>query len=57
MVMRLDGTVIQVDVVIVSSRVGTPPPPPPFWVPPLSEANFKSYPLVLRAIQIGACKL
>ena len=40
-----------------------PPPPgfsegtPPFWVPPLSEANLKSYPLFLRTIQIGACKL
>ena len=39
------------------------PPPafsegtPPFWVPPLSEANLKSYPLFLRTIQIGACKL
>ena len=30
---------------------------PPFWVPPLSEANLKSYPLFLRAIQIGTCKL
>ena len=29
----------------------------PFWVPPLSDANLKSYPLILRAIQIGACKL
>ena len=28
-----------------------------FWVPPLSEANFKNIPLFLRAIQIGACKL
>ena len=53
MVMRLGGRVIQVHVVIVSSRVGTRP----FWVPPLSEANLKSYPLFLRAIQIGACKL
>ena len=26
-------------------------------LPPLSEANIKSYPLFLRAIQIGACKL
>ena len=31
--------------------------PPPFCVPPLFEANLKSYPLFLRAIQIGACKL
>ena len=30
---------------------------PPFWPPPLSEANFKSYPLFLRAMKIGACKL
>ena len=37
----------------VSSSVGTPPPP----FPPLSEANLKSYPLFLRAIQIGARKL
>ena len=34
---------------IVFSRAGTPPfprepPSPPFWVPPLSEANLKSYP-------------
>ena len=48
-----------------TSRDGTPPPSPPgfsegtppFWVPPLSEANLKSYPLFLRTIQIGACKL
>ena len=39
---------------IVSSRVGTPPS---FLLPPLSQANLKSYPLFLRAIQIGACKL
>ena len=39
---------------IVSSRAGTPPPS---GYPPLSEANLKSYPLFLRAIQIGACKL
>ena len=32
-------------------------PPPLFWVPPLSEANLKNYPLFLSAIQIGACKL
>ena len=25
--------------------------------PPLPKANLKSYPLFLRAIQIGACKL
>ena len=34
-----------------------PPPPPLFGYPPLSEANFKNYPLFLTAIQIGACKL
>ena len=34
-----------------------PPFPFFFWVPPLSEANLKSSPLFLRAIQIGACKL
>ena len=40
---------------------GWNPPPPPFsegiGVPPFSEANLKKYPLFLRAIQIGACKL
>ena len=30
---------------------------PLFWLPPYSEANLKSYPLFLRAIQIVACKL
>ena len=39
----------------------TPPPflwePSPFLVPPLSVANLKKYPLFLRAIQIGTCKL
>ena len=39
---------------IVSSRVGTPPF---LGEPPLFEANLKSYPLFLRAIQIGTCKL
>ena len=44
-------------------QVWNPPPPPflreplLFWVPPLSEANLKSYPLFLRVIQIGAGKL
>ena len=33
------------------------PPPPLSGYPPLSEANFKNYPLFLTAIQIGACKL
>ena len=49
---------------IVSSGVEPPPflkeplPPPfHFGYPLLSEANLKSYPLFLRAIQSGACKL
>ena len=39
---------------IVSYRVGTP-----LFLrePPFSEANLKSYPLFLTAIQIGLCKL
>ena len=43
---------------------GWNPPSPPFLAEPLlsgylpfSEANLKNYPLILRAIQIGACKL
>ena len=31
--------------------------PPLSGYPPLSEANLKSYPIFLRAIQIGVCKL
>ena len=31
--------------------------PPFLGIPPLSEANLNSYPVFLRAIQIGACRL
>ena len=48
-------------VYVVSSRVGTPPflrEPPSFLGTPLFLKQVKkSYPLLLRAIQIGACKL
>ena len=46
---------------IVSSRFGSPlflrKLSSPFLGTPLSKANFKSYPLFLRVIQTGACKL
>ena len=54
-----ERSIIAVYLGIVSSRVGTLPFLGKFAPERggLSDANLKSYPLFLKAIQIGACKL